>query len=87
MVMFNMSMLPAGGPVLKDPNLKVEKIFQDDPGITTSMAFLGPNDILILEKNEGKVHRIREGILLPEPVLTVSNIGTWYYLNFIRYTR
>ena len=65
----------AGGPVLKDPNLKVEKIFQDDLGITTSMAFLGPNDILILEKNEGKVHRIRDGILLPEPVLTVSNIG------------
>ena len=62
MVMFNMFMLPytkatpaAGGPALKDPNLKVEKIFQDDLGITTSMAFLGPNDILILEKNEGKV--------------------------------
>ena len=64
----------AGGPALKDPNLKVEKIFQNDLGITTSMAFLGPNDILILEKNEGKVHRIRDGILLPEPVLTVSNI-------------
>lgn len=39
------------------------------------MAFLGPNDILVLEKNEGKVHRIRDGILLPEPVLTVSNVG------------
>ena len=65
----------AGGPALKDPSLKVEKIFQDDLGVTTSMAFLGPNDILILEKNEGKVHRIKDGILLPEPVLTVSNIG------------
>jgi aldose sugar dehydrogenase len=65
----------AGGPTLKDPNLKVEKIFQGDLGITTSMAFLGPNDILVLEKNEGKVHRIKDGVLLPEPVLAVSNVG------------
>lgn len=65
----------AGGPSLKDPNLKVEKIFQGDLGITTSMAFLGPNDILVLEKNEGKVHRIKNGVLMPEPVLIVSNVG------------
>ena len=64
-----------GGPTLKDSTLKVEKIFQGDLGITTGMAFLGPNDILVLEKNEGKVHRIRDGILLPEPVLTISNVG------------
>jgi hypothetical protein len=62
----------AGGPTLKDPNLKVEKIFQGDLGITTSMAFLGPNDILVLEKN-GKVHRIKDGVA--EPVLAVSNVG------------
>jgi hypothetical protein len=36
------------GPTLNDPNLKVEQIINrgfDDP---TSMAFLGPNDILVL---------------------------------------
>ena len=61
-----------GGPTLNDPNLKVEQIINrgfDDP---TSMAFLGPNDILVLEKNTGKVHRILNGKILPEPVLDVS---------------
>lgn len=65
----------ADGPTLKDPNLRVEKIFQGDLGITTGMAFLGPSDILLLEKNEGKVHRIKDGLLLPDPVLTVNDIG------------
>src|SRR6187200_833414 len=62
----------AGGPTLNDPNLKVEQIINrgfDDP---TSMAFLGPNDILVLEKNTGKVHRILNGKILPEPLLDVN---------------
>jgi len=60
------------GPTLNDPNLKVEQIIDrafDDP---TSMAFLGPNDILVLEKDTGKVHRIANGKVLPEPVLDVN---------------
>ena len=60
------------GPTLNDPNLKVEQIINrgfDDP---TSMAFLGPNDILVLEKNTGKVHRILNGKILPEPLLDVN---------------
>ncbi|HYZ49887.1 MAG TPA: PQQ-dependent sugar dehydrogenase [Nitrososphaeraceae archaeon] len=60
------------GPTLNDPNVKVEQIIErglDDP---TSMAFLGPNDILLLEKNTGKVHRIVNGKVLPEPVLDVN---------------
>lgn len=64
-----------GGPTLEDPNLHVERIFKGELGITTGMEFIGPNDILVLEKNEGKVHRIKDGVLLPEPVLTVSNVG------------
>jgi aldose sugar dehydrogenase len=36
------------------------------------MAFLGPNDILVLEKDAGIVHRILNGKMLPEPVLDVS---------------
>jgi aldose sugar dehydrogenase len=36
------------------------------------MAFLGPNDILVLEKNEGTVKRIVNGVMLPEPLLDVN---------------
>jgi glucose/arabinose dehydrogenase len=38
----------------------------------TSMAFLGPNDILVLEKNQGTVRRITNGNMLSEPVLDVN---------------
>jgi hypothetical protein len=31
------------------------------------MAFLGPNDILVLEKNGGAVQRIVNGHMLPKP--------------------
>jgi glucose/arabinose dehydrogenase len=35
------------------------------------MAFLGPNDILVLEKNNGTVQRIVNGHILPHPLLKV----------------
>src|SRR5919202_5269135 len=56
--------------VLKDPNLKVELVTQ---GLRspTSMAFLGPNDILVLEKESGTVQRIIDGKMLPQPLLQV----------------
>jgi glucose/arabinose dehydrogenase len=41
----------------------------------TSIAFLGPDDILVLEKNEGTIKRIVNGAMLPEPVLDV-NVST-----------
>jgi aldose sugar dehydrogenase len=64
----------AGGPIVKDPNLKVEKVFEglQNP---SSMAFLGPNDILVLEKNKGTVDRIVDGKMLSKPLLEVDNIG------------
>jgi aldose sugar dehydrogenase len=61
-----------GGPILNDPNLKVEQIINTGLRRTTSMAFLGPNDILVLEKDTGKVDRILSGKVLPEPVLDVN---------------
>src|SRR6188472_2359631 len=63
----------AGGPTIKDPTLKAQQIFTglDHP---TSMAFLGPNDILVLEKNTGTVQRIVDGRMLPQPLLHV-NVG------------
>ena len=35
------------------------------------MAFLGPNDILVLEKDTGTVQRIVNGTMLPQPLLQV----------------
>jgi glucose/arabinose dehydrogenase len=52
-------------------NLKVEKV-SDGIDFPTSMAFLGPADILVLEKNEGTVKRILNDIMLEEPLLEVD---------------
>ena len=59
------------GPIIKDSNLKAEIVFE---GLTspTSIAFLGPNDILALEKDKGIVQRIVNGKILAEPLLEVN---------------
>jgi aldose sugar dehydrogenase len=65
----------AGGPTVNDPNLKVEVEFENSDELDapiTSMAFLGPNDILVLEKNQGTVQRIVNGHLQSEPLLEVQ---------------
>src|SRR5215208_8345954 len=59
-------------PSIKDPNLGVELVSPDVLEFPTSMAFLGPNDILVLEKEKGTVQRIVNGKMLPAPVLTVD---------------
>ncbi|MFL5919115.1 MAG: PQQ-dependent sugar dehydrogenase [Gaiellaceae bacterium] len=48
------------GPTMLDPNLTVRTVVS---GLTTpsSIAFLGPNDMLVLEKNTGKVLRVTNG--------------------------
>lgn len=58
-------------PVVSDPGLQVEPVIT---GIKfpTSMAFLGHDDILVLEKNEGTVRRIVNGNMLAEPLLDVN---------------
>src|ERR671915_1197596 len=61
-------------PIIHDPNLKVELIVQG-LDLPTTMAFLGPNDILVLEKEKGTVQRIVNGKILPEPLLDV-NVAT-----------
>src|SRR5919205_1087875 len=62
----------AGGPTLNDPDLAVERIIDTGLKSTTSMAFLGPDDILVLEKDTGIVHRIVNGKILPQPLLDVN---------------
>jgi aldose sugar dehydrogenase len=61
-------------PIINDPSLKADLVFQGlrNP---TSMAFLGPNDILVLEKDQGTVQRIVNGHMLPQPALHV-NVAT-----------
>jgi aldose sugar dehydrogenase len=39
------------------------------------MTFLGPNDILVLEKNKGTVERIVDRKMMRQPLLQVENIG------------
>ena len=65
----------ANGPTVNDPALKVERVLSGELRIPTSMAFLGPNDILVLEKNKGTVDRIINGKLLPQPLLQIPNIA------------
>jgi len=59
------------GPTINDTNLRTQLIFKGLQ-FPTSMAFLGPNDILVLEKNNGTVHRIVDGKELPQPLLRVD---------------
>jgi aldose sugar dehydrogenase len=57
-------------PVINDASLKADLVFQRlrNP---TSMVFLGRNDILVLEKDQGTVQRIVNGNMLPKPALHV----------------
>jgi aldose sugar dehydrogenase len=57
-----------GDPELADSNLKIEQVVEglDTP---TTMAFLGPNDFLVLEKDKGTVQRVTDGKMFDVPVL------------------
>lgn len=60
-----------GEPTIKDPSLKVETV-ATGLALPTTMAFIGPNDILVLEKSKGTVQRIVNGQMLAEPLLQVN---------------
>jgi glucose/arabinose dehydrogenase len=60
-----------GAITIDDPNLKYEVVASGLKSPTT-MAFLGPNDILVNEKLNGTVQRITNGKIQPQPVLDVS---------------
>ena len=57
--------------IIRDPRLKAELVFE---GLShpTNMAFLGPNDILVLEREKGTVQRIVNGQMLSEPILDAN---------------
>jgi glucose/arabinose dehydrogenase len=60
-----------GEPTVRDPHLKVETV-ATGLMLPTTMAFVGPDDILVLEKNKGTVQRIVNGQMLDEPLLKVN---------------
>lgn len=60
-----------GKPKLFDSNLKITTI-AEGLSTPTTMAFVGPGDILVLEKDTGMVKRIVNGKVLPKPVLDVN---------------
>jgi uncharacterized repeat protein (TIGR01451 family) len=53
---------PAPGPCMLDPNLSVTTVVS---GLTepTGIAFLGPDDFLVLEKSTGQVKRVVGGVV------------------------
>src|ERR1043166_7258510 len=58
-------------PVLRDPNLKITEIAAGLSGPTT-MSFIGTDDILLLQKNDGKVFRVISGVVQSPAVLDVN---------------
>lgn len=65
-----------GEPVLKDQNLVAEEFVSDIPHSPTTMAFIG-NDLLVLQKTDGQVRLVRDGVLQDEPVLDVPVSGRY----------
>jgi glucose/arabinose dehydrogenase len=63
--------LEQGEPKLTDSHLKVEEVVSglDTP---STIAFLAPNDILVLEKDKGTVQRIVNGKIVAQPLLDVN---------------
>lgn len=66
-----MAVFPAAAQTVNDPGLLVETVATglNQP---TSMAFIGPDDILVLQKPNGQVRRITGGVLQPGFVLDVA---------------
>jgi aldose sugar dehydrogenase len=61
-------------PTISDPNIRVEKVITglERP---TSMAFLDNDDIIITEKDNGRVRLVSNGILQPQPILQVPVVN------------
>ncbi len=58
-------------PTVFDPNLKVE-LFASGLKYPTSIAFLGNDDLLVLEKNNGTIKRIVNGNMVDKPILDLN---------------
>ncbi|MGH9192016.1 MAG: hypothetical protein ACRDZ0_06035, partial [Acidimicrobiales bacterium] len=81
-VVLMVGMLPTGsaqaqapGPTLEDPDLGVRTVVS---GLVTptSVAFLGRDDVLVLEKNTGKVQRVVNGRVAATVLDLAVNVGS-----------
>jgi len=54
-----------------DPQLRVDDVVSG-VGLSTTLAFIGDDDFLVLQKETGRVRRVLGGTLLPAPVLDVN---------------
>jgi len=61
-------------PGIHDPNLRIEEVTQGLE-LPTSMAFIGRDDILVLEKDKGTIQRIVNGQIMNKPLIDV-NVST-----------
>src|SRR5918993_674542 len=61
-------------PSVADSNLQVELVVAGLE-IPTTMAFLGPDDFIVLEKDKGTVLRVINGVISSKPLLDV-NVAT-----------
>jgi glucose/arabinose dehydrogenase len=61
-------------PSVSDSNLEVELVVSGLE-IPTTMAFLGPDDFIVLEKDKGTVLRVTNGVISSKPLLDV-NVAT-----------
>lgn len=100
LTLFSIGTLPAfGEPAITDQNFIVEKFVSDIENSPTTMAFVG-DDILVLQKNDGKVRLVRDGALQEKPILDlnvtnsgergllgITMVGSTVYLYFTESTR
>jgi aldose sugar dehydrogenase len=61
-------------PSISDPNLRVEKVITGLE-MPTSMAFLDNDDIIITQKDNGRVRLVSNGMLQPQPILQVPIVN------------
>ena len=66
---------PAAAQSVSDPFLQVETVVTGLSAPTT-MAFLGPEDLLVLQKDDGRVRRVIGGVLQPGEVLDLP-VDSW----------
>jgi glucose/arabinose dehydrogenase len=62
----------AAQPTLNDASLTVDTVVASGLDTPTALAFLATNDLLVTEKNTGRVRRVLNGVLQPAPVLDVA---------------
>jgi aldose sugar dehydrogenase len=67
-------------PTITNTHFRIERIFSADFE-PSSMAFVGQDDILVLDRDVGKVYRVTHGIKSP-PILDV-NVGTAGYRGLL----